>query len=119
MCTAPLDALEQLARLPPPASGPNSLRPEAVRQLVDVIGGDSASCNSVLALLAQLAAAAQGPPAVPEEHVLTLSLKLFQATPDTLPPTLLGELRSWMAKTPTYTEGERGLPTWAALATSA
>ena len=33
-----------------------------------------------------------------------LSMKFFKTTPQQLPPGLLEELRSWMVKTPTYSE---------------
>ena len=40
----------------------------------------------------------------PEQDIMTLSLKLFKATPAQLPAGLLQELTAWMTKTPTYGE---------------
>ena len=59
--------------------------------------------GQLLGLLQQLQNA-NGPPVLPEQDVMTLSLKLFKMTPAQLPPGLLHEFTAWMLKTPTYSE---------------
>jgi len=73
--------------------------------LSGALGGNSQApvVGQLLSLLQQLQNA-NGPRGLPEQDVMTLSLKLFKMTPAQLPSGLLHELTAWMTKTPTYSE---------------
>lgn len=66
-------------------------------------GAESPAVGQLLSLLSQWdrKPTVQTPP---DHDIMTLSLKLFKATPAQLPPGLLHELTAWMTKTPTYGE---------------
>eukprot|EP00887_Chlorella_sp_A99_P001829 scaffold19.g1829.t1 len=97
------------APAPPPGPAPLPGLPHAL-DLVAVqaaVGGNSLSpafAQEAMVLLHQIASAAASPPMEPQ-RVHNLSIKLFQCTPEQLPPTLLAELERWVVRNPTLLEG--------------
>ena len=111
--TGPLPATAAVVKQEPAPAAPPMLPVGLPTPQLDVAALQEAARGAGLspavaqdaALLLQRIAAAATMPAASRENVANLSIKLFQCTPEQLPPTLLHELERWLVRNPTFLEG--------------